>query len=112
MAMLHYEAEIRPPTSVAGSIKKPKGIAQQLKLAQTLITQWSQENFDFSSYQDTYREKVEELIESKKKGRVISPPREEKPAKVLNLMEALKKSIATRANPSPKQKKRAIQHSA
>jgi DNA end-binding protein Ku len=46
-----------------------------------------------SRYQDHYREKVKELIDAKVHGREIVPVEEEKPAGVLNLMDALKKSV-------------------
>jgi len=93
MAMLNYEAEIRSPKKVAQGLKKPKGLARQVHLAQTLVEQWSQEHFDLSHYHDTYRARVKELIEAKKHGREISPPPEEEPAGIVNLMDALKKSL-------------------
>jgi DNA end-binding protein Ku len=95
MAMLNYEAEIRSPKTFARAIKKSTGAARQVRLAQKLIEEWSQDNFDFSKYEDPYREKVEELIEAKVHGRDIVPPAEEEPGEVLNLMDALKKSIGT-----------------
>jgi len=35
-----------------------------VRLAQSLIEEWSEDNFDFSKYEDTHREKVEELIKA------------------------------------------------
>src|SRR5438552_1471329 len=96
MAMLNYDAEIRPPKKVAGTIKKPAGIARQVRLAQTLVEEWSQDNFDFSKYHDPFREKVKELIDAKMRGEEIAPPEEEEPAQVMNLMDALKKSVDLR----------------
>jgi DNA end-binding protein Ku len=94
MAMLNYDAEIRSPSKTADMIKRLKNIARQVHLAQTLINEWSQDHFDFSKYEDTYREKVKELIEAKVRGHeVVSAPVREKPAKVLNLMDALKRSV-------------------
>lgn len=93
MAMLNFEAEIRNPAAVAEEITKPAHIARQVKLAQTLISEWSEDHFDFSKYEDKYREKVKEMIDAKVKGHEVVVPPEEKPAKVLNLMDALKRSV-------------------
>jgi DNA end-binding protein Ku len=77
-------------------LKKPKTLTKQVRLAQSLIEQWSDDNFDFSKYEDTYREKVKELINAKVKGREIEVPEEEEEPEVLDLMDALKKSIGQR----------------
>ena len=53
--------------------------------------------FDPSKYHDEYRARLEKLIESK------IPKRAEQPANVVNLMEAMEKSIAS----IQEQKKRA-----
>lgn len=100
MAMLNYEAEIRTPQSVSGELAKTKGQSRQVKLAQTLIRDWAVDDFDFSQYTDTYRERVKELIEAKAKGRKVTVPKEEteEPA-TINLMEALKQSMK---HPSPR----------
>ncbi len=92
MAMLNYAAEIRSAKEVTGVIKAPKGLVRQVRLAQSLIEEWSEDNFDFAKYEDPHREKVEELIEAKMKGREIVAP-EEEPKEVLSLMDALKKSV-------------------
>lgn len=95
MAMLNYEAEIVSPKKMAAELPKPKSIARQVRLAQTLIEDWSSEEFDFAEFQDHYRERVEELIEAKVEGReVVSPPEEDEEPEVVNLMEALRRSLS------------------
>jgi DNA end-binding protein Ku len=93
MAMLNYDAEIRRPEQVASSLKRPSGLTRQVRLAQTLIRESSDDRFDFAQYEDPYRERVEELIDAKVKGREIVTPEEEEPPQVVNLMDALKKSV-------------------
>jgi DNA end-binding protein Ku len=93
MAMLNYEAEIRPPTTVVHSLKKPSGIARHVRLAQTLIEEWSDDKFDFAKYSDPHREKVKDLIDAKIKGKKIVQPEEDEAPRILNLMDALKKSV-------------------
>lgn len=94
MAMLNYTAEIRPPGKVAETLKKRTMTSRQVKLAESLIRDWSDDDFDFSTYQDDYREQVEHLIEAKVKGKKIVAPKEEKEEPVtISLMDALKKSL-------------------
>lgn len=93
MAMLRFEAEVRPPKSVAAALPKPANIARQLHLAQTLVKEWSQDQFDFSKYENSHRQKVKEVIEAKVRGHEIVAPAKEKPQKVLNLMDALEQSL-------------------
>jgi DNA end-binding protein Ku len=95
MAMLNYEAEIRDPADIATLPKPPRGTTREVKLAQSLIKSWTNKSFDFSAYEDRYREKVKDLLEAKAEGREIAQPEEaEEPAEVINLMEALKRSVA------------------
>lgn len=99
VAMLNYAAEIRQPKTVAAEIKKPAGIAKQVQLAKKLIEEWSQKDFDFRQYKDTYREHVKELIEAKVKGKEVVAPEEEQHPGVLNLIDALKQSVDTLPKP-------------
>ena len=94
MAMLNYDAEIRAPEKVVVAASKSATQTRQIKLAQTLIRDWSVDDFDFSQYTDAYRERVEELIEAKKKGhKVEAPDEEDEEPETINLMEALKRSL-------------------
>lgn len=94
MAMLNYSAEIRPPEKIAESLKKRTSSSRETKLAQTLIRDWSDDDFDFTTYKDDYREQVEHLIEAKVKGKKVVAPKEEKEEPVtISLMDALKKSL-------------------
>lgn len=96
MGFLHYETEIRAPKKVAAALKKPGNITRQVRLAQTLVEEWSQDNFDYARYENKYRDKVKELIDSKLCGEDIAAPAAEEPAPTLNLMEALKQSVKAR----------------
>lgn len=104
MAMLNYSAEIRPATEMkVTKAKAGKDQAKQLKIAQSLIQQWTDNKFDFAQYKDDYKERVEKLIASKVKGRKIEAPKEEAEEPVtLNLMEALQKSLAKSGAPKKK----------
>jgi DNA end-binding protein Ku len=110
LAMLNYDEEIRDPGETVGTIPHPSGLARKVELAQTLIRQWSTKDFDFAHYDDPYRERVQKLIEAKLEGRTFKAPQEESAPPVINLMDALKKSLShSSAEPKktrPKRKRR------
>jgi DNA end-binding protein Ku len=95
MAMLNYDEEIKSPDEMAAALKTPRKINRQVQLAQALIRNWYSREFDFTSYQDKYRKKVKELIKAKVEGReIVTPGEEEEPREVVNLLDALKRSVA------------------
>ena len=93
MEQLHYADEIRPTTEVtipAGDIKP-----MELAMAKQLIAQTASETFDPEKYKDTVRERVMETIQRKVDGQdITSDIKPEGGAKILDLMEALKASLA------------------
>ena len=93
MAMLNYEAEIRKPAEVKQGFSAAQAEPRKLRLAEQLIDQWHEGKFDFSKYKDRYQEKVRAAIAAKEKGEEITAPEEEEP-EVINLMDALKQSVA------------------
>jgi len=67
-----------------------------------LVREWSDVDFDFCHYEDTYREKVQELIAEKVKGhQLVAPEEKEDEPATINLMDALKKSLK-QARPAAK----------
>lgn len=71
---------------------------EELKLAETLIDASTAEEFDWSKYEDRYTERLRTLIEAKVQGKeLVAPPTSEEP-QVINLMDALRQSVA-RAKP-------------
>jgi DNA end-binding protein Ku len=94
MTLLSYDAEVRKPDEFDAEAPKVEVSPDELKLARTLIDTLAVDDFDFSEFKDTYNDKLRELIEMKIKGQeVVAPPAEEAP-QVINLMEALQKSVA------------------
>ena len=94
MAMLNYDEELRTPAAMKRGIKTPRGLSRKVSLAQTLIRNWSDKEFDFTEYDDPYRERIEDLIAAKIAGRELTAPEEEEAPEVVNLMDALKRSLA------------------
>jgi DNA end-binding protein Ku len=64
----------------------------ELKMAKTLIESMVQP-FEPALYKDEYQERLRDLIQGKIAGREIVAPREEAPSNVIDLMDALKRSI-------------------
>ena len=65
----------------------------ELELAEDLIDKMT-DTFDLSPYHDDYREKLQEIIERKIEGEEITVPEVEPLAPVVDIMNALRESIA------------------
>lgn len=93
MAMLNYASEIEQPAAAKTPRVAPS--EKSLALAEELIESWTEKKFDFSRYVDRFEEEVRRLIDAKIHGRdVVAAEEEEEQPSVLNLMDALKKSMA------------------
>ena len=93
MEQLYYADEIRSFAEVplGESELKP----EELKLAVQLIQQAASESFVPEKYEDEVRKRILEQIERKVQGQEITAAPEEAPAtQIIDLMEALKKSLA------------------
>lgn len=90
----HSEVQKAPETEKSAVAKK------ELDLAKNLIDQMT-EPFSPEKYKDEYHERVKKAIKRKIAGNEIVQAKEEKsPVKIINLMEALQKSLKT----TPKKK--------
>jgi DNA end-binding protein Ku len=94
MAMLNYNAEIRKPEEFESEIVRPRTTPRKVKLAEDLIRNRTEKDFDFSDYEDKYRHKVKSLVDAKVQGKKIVAPDEDEEPQVVNLMDALKRSIS------------------
>lgn len=93
MHALHHAAEIHGIDSVEELNAVPaKAKPEEIKLAKQII-----ETFDgplnLADYKDEYREGLQRIIDAKIAGEEIVAPAVETSPKVVNLMEALKKSL-------------------
>lgn len=94
MEQLHYADEVRPTTEVTvpeGEVKPA-----ELALAKQLIEQTASDTFEPQKYKDTVRERVLETIQRKVEGQdITADAAPEAGGKIIDLMEALKASLAT-----------------
>lgn len=96
---LHYAAEVRNADDVPQLPAKAKTNQKELDLAVKLIDAMT-EPWKPDEFRDTYRERVEELIEAKRAGNTVTPAAEpEQPTKVVDLMEALANSVRSSRKP-------------
>jgi DNA end-binding protein Ku len=93
MHTLHHAAEIRSIDAVDELTSVPEKVKpEEIKLAKQVIETFSAP-LDLSAYKDEYREGLQRIIDAKIAGEEIVAPAMDAPPKVVNLMEALKKSL-------------------
>ncbi|HJX88064.1 MAG TPA: Ku protein [Gemmatimonadales bacterium] len=95
MEQLHYQGEIRS----ADDVPRPEVALKdaELALARQLIEQGSVDEFRPQNFHDTVRERVLEAIQRKVDGQEITAEATEAPqTKIIDLMDALKASLAKR----------------
>jgi DNA end-binding protein Ku len=104
--LLRYEEELRDPAEYYGEQKKLSIDKRQLAMAQQLIESYS-EAFDPSAFKDDFEAALHEFVEAKLKHKPLPKrPPEAKPGKVIDLMDALKRSLAERKTEHPAAKTR------
>jgi DNA end-binding protein Ku len=92
--MLHYHSQVRQESLFTADMPEVKVGKEEVRLASKLIEASTKDEFDISAYKDDYTDKLKQLIDAKVEGKqIVSPPQEEE-APVINLMDALKKSVA------------------
>jgi len=95
MHTLHHAAEIRSMDAVEElNSVSPKVKPEEIKLARQVIDTFDGP-LDLASYTDEYREGLQAIIDAKIAGQEIVAPSPEAPPKVVNLMDALRKSLDT-----------------
>ena len=102
MEQLHYAAELRPVSEVPHPDTPVKDV--ELALARQLIEQSSTEEFRPENYRDTVRERVLEAIQQKVEGQEITADAAPPETKIIDLMDALKASLAKKGSSSDEMK--------
>src|SRR5579863_6731587 len=78
---------------------KTKFSPKELELARNLVSHMTG-RFKLGEFHDTYRENVARLIEEKKKGEKITTVKQPRKAPVIDLTEALRKSLQSKPRPA------------
>jgi DNA end-binding protein Ku len=110
MTVLARKNEVKSAEAFKDEVAETGLSEEEIKLTNLLIGATTLKEFDLGSYKDTYKEKLTQLIQLKVEGKeVVQVPSPEEP-KIINLMEALKRSVAqaqaglTAGSPAPKAK--------
>jgi DNA end-binding protein Ku len=103
---LYYPDELHKTNK--SETPKAKYSAKELELAKSLVSHLTAP-FKPNEFHDTYRENVERLIKQKQKGQKITTVTQPRKAPVIDLMEALKRSLESG---SKRAKKTAGRHKA
>ena len=95
---LRYPYEVRNESEYFDEIEDEKIPKDMLELA-THIVQSKAGHFKPEKFEDQYEDALKELLKKKQSGQKIEAPKERPPAKVINLMDALRRSIETERRP-------------
>jgi DNA end-binding protein Ku len=105
LSTLHSHDEVRSEDDAFADIAEVKIDGRMVEIAKQIITQ-ARGGFDPSAFHDRYKEAVRDLVESKSGG----PPPVHRPApgedesNVIDLMEALRRSLKSAPDSAPKQR--------
>jgi len=93
MHTLHHAAEMRGIDAIDELRSVPASVKpEEMKLARQVIQTFEQP-LNLADYKDEYREGLQRIIDAKVAGEEVVATTAEAPPKVVNLMEALKKSL-------------------
>jgi DNA end-binding protein Ku len=93
LEVLHYRHQVTQPSALADEAPRMDVTPEELQMARTLVNATTAD-FNLEKYADLYARKLEQLIEAKVAGQeLVTPPATEGP-QVINLIEALRQSVA------------------
>jgi DNA end-binding protein Ku len=96
---LRYPYEVRKPEQYFDEIANERIPKDMLELASHIVATKTG-HFEPKTFEDHYENALKELIRKKQSGKPIEPVEQRAPAKVINLMDALRKSVAAEGGAS------------
>jgi DNA end-binding protein Ku len=94
MSVLKLESEVTKPTALEDMAPSSQPSPEELDLTKRLIRASTAKEFDFAAYKDAYTEKLTKLVETKVAGEEIVAPAVHEQPQIINLMGALRASLA------------------
>ena len=94
MTVLIRKDEVKPASAFKDEITETEASEAEVSLADTLIQASTLKEFDYAKYRDLYKEKLTKLIQMKIEGKEVIQVHDPEEPKIINLMEALKRSVA------------------
>lgn len=109
---MYYADEVRDFGAM--DIEKGEVRDKELKLAETLISELTEDKFNPMAFKDEYRERLLDRIKDKARGKMIvaEEKEEEKGGEVVDIMEALRRSLEGEAAPARARARRAPKRAA
>jgi hypothetical protein len=98
---LRYPYEVRKEDEYFEDISDEKIPKDMLELASHIVETKSG-HFEPEKFEDQYEDALKELLKKKQAGEKIEAPKERAPAKVINLMDALRRSVEAERGGSAK----------
>jgi DNA end-binding protein Ku len=93
MYTMHHDAEIRSIDQIEELSSVPAKVKpEEMKLAKQVIATFDSD-LDLKEYKDEYREGLRHIIDAKIAGEEVVAPEVQEPPKVVDLMEALRRSL-------------------
>jgi DNA end-binding protein Ku len=93
MYTLHHDAEIRSIDEIDELSSVPMKVRpEEMKLAKQVVSTFDAE-LNLKDYKDEYREGLRQIIDAKIAGEEVVAPEIQEPPKVVDLMEALRRSL-------------------
>ena len=106
---LRYRNEVREEKPYFSDIKKEKMPADMLKLAQHIVGT-KMGHFDPDKFEDRYETALSKMIKAKQAGKELPEPEAPKRDNVINLMDALRKSVGEDKSAGKSKKKKRASH--
>ena len=91
---LRYPYEVRRKSEYFDDIPDEKVTKDMLDLAKHIV-ETKKAHFEPERFEDHYEEALKDLLKKKQSGQKIETPRDREPSKVINLMDALRRSVET-----------------
>jgi DNA end-binding protein Ku len=112
MYTLHHDAEIRSIDQIEELNSVPSKVKpEEMKLAKQVIGTFDAD-LNLKDYKDEYKEGLRKIIDAKIAGEEIVAPEIQEPARVVDLMEALKRSLDSVSHEKKKPAKADLQKAA
>lgn len=89
---VNYKYEVRDDAAYFDDIEDIEIPEEMMDLAEHIISK-KKAKFDPDKFEDRYENALIDMLKAKQQGREIKAPKEEKPSNVVNLMDALRRSI-------------------
>ena len=93
MTVLSRKDEVKPVSAFLDEVTETPLTEAETSLTDTLIKASMIKEFDFGRYHDVYKEKLTQLIQMKIEGKEVVQVRDPEEPKIINLMDALKRSV-------------------